>query len=75
MAFEDRKFDLIAESDWKWWVIGKGVLTVQIVIGCHVYFQKNTENAEGSFWYKSGLSMYFSTIFQKLGFRIFQFSQ
>jgi hypothetical protein len=28
MAFEDRKFDLIAESDWKWWVIGKGVLTV-----------------------------------------------
>jgi hypothetical protein len=28
MAFDDRKFDLIAESDWKWWVIGKGVLTV-----------------------------------------------
>jgi hypothetical protein len=28
MALDDRKFDLIAESDWKWWVIGKGVLTV-----------------------------------------------
>ena len=29
MALDDRKIDLIVESDWKWWVIGKGVLTVQ----------------------------------------------
>jgi hypothetical protein len=28
MAFDDKKIDLIVESDWKWWVIGKGVLTV-----------------------------------------------
>jgi hypothetical protein len=27
-TFDDRKIDLIVESDWKWWVIGKGVLTV-----------------------------------------------
>jgi hypothetical protein len=46
---------------------------VQIVIDCHVYFQRNTRNTEGSFWYKSVLSMYFSTIFQKLGFRISSF--
>jgi hypothetical protein len=45
---------------------------VQIVIGCHVYFHRNTRNTESSFWYKSVLSMYFSTVFQK---RIFQFSQ
>ena len=48
---------------------------VQIVIGCHIYFQRNTRYTESSFWYKSIFSMYFLTFFHKLGFRIFQFSQ
>ena len=44
IAFGDRKIDLIVESDWKWWVIGKGVLTVRclnFVSNC-MYFTTHT---------------------------------
>jgi hypothetical protein len=45
---------------------------IQISLGCHVHFQRNTES---SLWNKSVFSTYFPTFFQKLGFQIFQLCQ